>query len=94
MDERYAAYKDFFKQPLSIEEKKRIWLEVNDFSEAQLDEMRDFNRERLSRAPKLGDPAPDFELERLGPNRKGTGEYVKLSALCGKPVALVFGAYT
>ena len=94
MDERYAAYKDFFKQPLSIEEKKRIWLEVNDFSEAHLDEMRAFNRERLSRVPKVGDPAPDFELERLGPNRKGTGEYVKLSALRGKPVALVFGAYT
>ncbi len=94
MDKRYLAYKDFFKQSLSLEEKKRIWLEVNDFSEARLDEMMAFNRERLSRAPKVGDPAPGFELERLGPKRKGTGEYVKLSALQGKPVALVFGAYT
>ena len=52
------------------------------------------NRERLGRVPKVGEEAPDFELERLGANKKGTGEIVRLSALRGRPVALVFGAYT
>lgn len=36
-----------------------------------------------------GDPAPDFELPRL--DGKGS---VRLSALRGKPVLLVFGSYT
>ena len=42
------------------------------------------------RAPKAGDPAPDFEL------RDVTGENaVKLSDLFGdRPVAIIFGSFT
>jgi len=40
--------------------------------------------------PKVGDPAPDFELQRL----KGEGT-VKLSSFQGRsPVVLIFGSYT
>jgi hypothetical protein len=41
----------------------------------------------------VGDPAPDFRLQRLGgPN---AGERVTLSSHFGKrPVALIFGSYT
>lgn len=53
--------------------------------------------ERLAReaaAPKIGDPAPDFELERLSPDGSRTGETLRLSSLRGRPVGLVFGSYT
>jgi len=40
----------------------------------------------------LGDPAPDFELSRLGGKENET---VKLSSFKGKqPVVLIFGSYT
>jgi peroxiredoxin len=43
-----------------------------------------------AQAPKVGDPAPDFELSDI------TGEHrVRLSEFQGKkPVALVFGSFT
>ena len=44
--------------------------------------------------PRIGAPAPDFELELLSPQGKRTGEYIKLSSLFGKPVGLIFGSYT
>jgi hypothetical protein len=94
MDERYKQYKDFAAQPLSAEERKRVWLEINDFSEEHFDAMLAANRERLGRVPRVGSEAPDFDLERLGPNRKVTGERVRLTDLRGGPVALVFGSYT
>ncbi len=53
--------------------------------------------ERLAReekAPNVGDPAPDFSLERLSPEGKRTGEMVSLSGSRGRPVGLVFGSYT
>ena len=54
-------------------------------------------RERSQRdqaAPKVGEPAPDFEIERLTSAGKRTGEMFRLSSTRGKPVALVFGSYT
>jgi hypothetical protein len=44
---------------------------------------------------RAGEPAPDFELPRLGADHVLTGDTVRLSAyrdVC--PVALVFGSYT
>ena len=49
---------------------------------------------RANDAPKTGDPAPDFKLEKLTPSGGRTGEYCLLGDLRGKPVALVFGSYT
>lgn len=54
-------------------------------------------RERAERdrsAPKAGELAPDFEIERLSPAGKRTGEMFRLSSTRGSPVALVFGSYT
>jgi len=54
-------------------------------------------RERAERdrtAPKAGEPAPDFEIERLTPVGKRTGGMFRLSSQRGSPVALVFGSYT
>ncbi len=53
--------------------------------------------ERLARehaAPGIGDPAPDFEIERLSAQGKRTGEMFRLSSRRGRPVGLVFGSYT
>ena len=44
--------------------------------------------------PKIGDPAPDFTVERLSPDGTRTGEMFTLSALKGTPVGLIFGSYT
>jgi len=46
------------------------------------------------RAPKIGDPAPDFTIEMLSPEGVRTGETFTLSALKGQPVGLIFGSYT
>lgn len=40
-------------------------------------------------APKIGDIAPDFEL----PAARGDGR-VRLSAMRGRPVAIIFGSFT
>ena len=45
----------------------------------------------MSLAP--GAPAPDFTLRRFE-GRTFSPERVRLSALRGRPVALVFGSYT
>ena len=53
-----------------------------------------YMRGREANVPNAGDTAPDFELERLDADGKRLGEYQRLSALQGRPVALVFGSYT
>ena len=61
------------------------------------EEYRTLLTQRLARdkdAPKIGDPAPDFELEKLTTSGGRSGEHCILSDLQGKPVALVFGSYT
>tara|TARA_R110002111_G_scaffold212158_1_gene275441 strand:- start:99 stop:380 length:282 start_codon:yes stop_codon:yes gene_type:complete len=50
--------------------------------------------EKERRVPKIGDPAPDFTVERLSPDGTRTGEMFTLSALKGTPVGLIFGSYT
>lgn len=51
-------------------------------------------QEREKIAPGVGNLAPDFSLKRLSKEGKLTEEYVRLSDLRGRPVALVFGSYT
>ena len=51
-------------------------------------------KERDTRTPAVGAEAPDFEIERLSPDGKRTGEMFTLSSTRGRPVALVFGSYT
>ena len=56
--------------------------------------MREEQGARQVHVPQPGDDAPDFELDVLDPDRKRSGETVRLSSLRGKPVALMFGSYT
>lgn len=62
-----------------------------------LDQYEAMVRERASRdreAPKVGERAPDFELECLTADGRRSGELFRLSSARGSPVALVFGSYT
>ncbi len=92
--QRYAHFKDFSAATLPFAEKKRIWLEISNMTEAAFDAMMARDKARQHWVPKLGTLAPDFTAERLTPERRRTGEYVTLSALKGRPVALCFGSYT
>ncbi len=59
--------------------------------------MRQSWRQRIERdkgSPRIGDEAPEFELERLSPAGMRTGETVKLTSLRGRPVGLIFGSFT
>ena len=79
---------------LTFEERKRTWLEISTIDEAQFDANWKFQSERQSGVPQPGDIAPDFELELLDKDLKRAGKTVQLSAVKGKPVALMFGSYT
>lgn len=94
MDSRYEHFKGFSSRSLSFEEKRKVWLEISDISEENFDAMQAANKARQCRVPKVGEVAPDFELERLTRGRKRTGKYVRLSSLRGRSVALAFGSYT
>lgn len=50
--------------------------------------------ERDTQAPKIGELAPDFEIERLSPTGGRTDEMFRLSTTRGRPVGLVLGSYT
>lgn len=49
---------------------------------------------REARAPRVGDRAPDFELELLDAQGNRTDTTRRLSASRDRPVALAFGSYT
>ena len=56
---------------------------------------RRFMAQRNVKAPAIGDPAPNFDLALLdGALQDGAGGRVRLSALKGRPVGLIFGSYT
>ena len=94
MDPRYEHFKNFSSSDLSREEKRAIWMEISDMTGEEFDAMAAHHREHQSGAPKVGDMAPDFTAEILGTGRKRTGEFVTLSSLRGRSVALAFGSYT
>ena len=75
-------------------ELRALWISVSDMTEEEFDDMMAANKARQARVPKVGDAAPDFEIDVLDAKKKRTGETVRLSGLRGKPVALVFGSYT
>jgi len=53
--------------------------------------------ERLARekfAPKVGELAPNFSLERLSDTGERSDEDLDLLSLRGAPIALLFGSYT
>ena len=92
---KYEHFKNFSGGPLSMAEKKKVWIEISDhLTEEGFDAMMAEQAAREADVPKVGSEAPDFEIEVLDRERKRTGEHVRLSAQRGKPVALLFGSFT
>ena len=63
-------------------------------SRSQYETMVRDRSERDKVAPKVGDPAPDFEIERLSTKGLRTGEIFRLSEALGRPIGLILGSYT
>ncbi len=63
-------------------------------SREDLEAIIQLQRARDATAPAPGDPAPDFDLPELDPSGGASSRRIRLSALLGKPVGLVFGSYT
>ena len=93
-NEKYAHFKDFSSSDAPFPERKRIWLQISNMTEIEFDSMMEREKGRESLVPAVGSFAPDFTAERLDRQRRRTGEYVTLSKLRGRPVALAFGSYT
>ncbi|NQU73038.1 MAG: hypothetical protein HQ514_20990 [Rhodospirillales bacterium] len=94
-NEEYVHFKGFSGSDRTMEERKKVWLEISDnLTEPKFDAMMAKSKSRQASVPQVGTMAPDFTIERLSRDRKRTGDYVTLSALRGKPVALCFGSYT
>jgi hypothetical protein len=79
---------------MTPEERKKMWLAISHISEAQFDALQAEQKARQVRVPQPGTTAPDFELDGVTRDRKRTGEQVRLSAMCGQPIGLIFGSYT
>jgi len=79
---------------MTPEDRKKMWLSISDISEAQFDALQAEQKARQVKVPQPGAIAPDFELDVVTRDRRRTGERVRLSALHGQPVGLVFGSYT
>lgn len=79
---------------MPLEERKKMWLAISNITEEQFDAHQAKQRARQINVPQPGSSAPDFELDVLTRERKRSGEKIRLSALRGKPVGLIFGSYT
>lgn len=84
-----------YAHPDSLEPER--WEKLSLSREQYLEWYEPMVRERALRdkaAPRVGELAPDFKIERLTPEGVRSGETFHLSSVRGKPVALVFGSYT
>ena len=79
---------------MTPEERKKMWLSISDITEAQFDALQKGQKARQVRVPQPGATAPDFELDAVTRDHERTGEKVRLSAMRGQPVGLIFGSYT
>lgn len=79
---------------MDMAEKRKVWLEISDITEAQFDAHMATQQAREAIVPKVGSAAPDFVADVLDRERRRTGEQVRLSDLRGRPVGIVFGSYT
>ena len=69
------------------------WVEMG-ISRAEFTERWRVRLERDVGAPKIGAPAPDFDLEVLSIEGRRAGNTFQLSSVRGRPVGLIFGSYT
>ena len=76
-------------QGLDLERLKRLNVSPEDYVK-----IKEVANECEKSVPQVGEPAPDFDLERLTADGKRSDQRVRLSSLRGKPVLLYFGSYT
>jgi len=83
-------FQEQLKRNLSPGDFARMTAWMAGLGDAERMSMMQFIAARETKAPAVGDEAPDFELPL-----RGTSERVRLSRYRGKrPVALIFGSYT
>lgn len=70
-----------------------LWKQMN-ITRERFQEILSAQERREALAPAVGSEAPDFELKCLDEKGKLTEATLRLSALRGRPVGLVFGSYT
>lgn len=78
----------------SYEERRARAVAISDMTGDEWDALQNYVKERQVGVPRAGTEAPDFEIDILDRKKKRTGETVRLSALRGKPVGLIFGSWT
>jgi hypothetical protein len=102
MQKEAAMPKDTIESPvsleeyrhLSMEERRKIWIEISDITADDLQHHMDEQKARETSVPQPGDDAPDFTADVLDRDRQRTGAQITLSALRGKPVGIFLGSYT
>jgi hypothetical protein len=70
-----------------------LWKQMN-ISREDFESVMARQAEREKSAPPAGTVAPDFELKRLDDQGRLSEETLRLSALRGRPVGVIFGSYT
>jgi thiol-disulfide isomerase/thioredoxin len=83
--------------PVNYPDIDRMWENAQKICTISEQEFRAFQAARLARqifVPKVGEPAPDFDLPEMSMVGEMTGTTVKLSSLVDRPIALAFGSYT
>ena len=84
------TFEELLQKNLSAVDLKRMYAWMATLDDAERMSMMQFIADRETKAPAVGDAAPDFELPLLGGD-----ERVRLSAFRGqRPVALIFGSFT
>ena len=83
-------------EKLTFEERREMWISISPSITAdEFDAIWAYSHDRESLVPKVGEMAPDFEIDVLDRQRQRTGETMLLSSHRGKrPVGIIFGSYT
>ena len=78
------------KRAETLEQARKHFESMDADTRAQMLEAQRESQEREKRVPQVGSIAPDFDMPVLD----GDGQRVRLSALLGRLVGLIFGSYT
>lgn len=83
-------------EKLTFEERRELWISISPgITAGEFDEIWAYSHNRESIVPKIGEMAPDFEVDVLDRQRRRTGETMRLSSHRGeRPVGIIFGSYT
>ena len=66
---QYEHFRNFSSNGMSFAEKKQVWLDISDMTEAEFDAMMADEKSREPGVPQVGQIAHGFTAERLGEGR-------------------------